>query len=180
MSTDEMPDITQKTAANIDVGTSSDQKMAPPTEKATVPPPPPRHPSVQAPEVPNANISTKPTGSEARSGPSNASGFLKRALSSADRGKHGTAARFFSAYAQAWVGLSPIWLMGEALTPGRKVGSQFNRGRRKLVDAAEEVREVVATSSQDIVVIIDEKLKSSDGSASKIAERTAEVVKAAG
>lgn len=86
-----------------------------------------------------------------------------------------TARRFFSAYAQTWVGLSPVWLAGEALT-GRKVGTQFNKGRKKLVTAAEEVRAAVATSSHDVVVILDEKLKG-DGN---MAARAAEVIKAAG
>lgn len=164
---------------------AADQKSAPapPAENVTLPPPPPRHPSTQSPAVPGAYIDSKAKGADQadRSGQSGASGLLKKALSSADGGKHGTATRFFSAYAQTWVGLSPIMLMYEAVTPGKKVGSQFSKGGKKLFNVGEEIRNIVATNSQDIVVIIDEKIKNSgDGSTSKMAERTAEVVKAAG
>jgi len=72
--------------------------------------------------------------------------------------------------------LSPIWLMGEALTPGTKVGTQFRKGKDNLFNVGEEIRAVVSTSSQDIVIIIDEKLKS--GKVDTI--KTAEVLKAAG
>lgn len=87
-----------------------------------------------------------------------------------------TARHFFSAYAQTWIGLSPIWLMGEALTPGAKVGTKFKEGRSKLVAAAQEVSKVVSSSGQDIVVIIDKKLGEGKGETSKAAE----VIKAAG
>lgn len=103
--------------------------------------------------------------------------FLKRALSKDNRL---TARRFFSAYAQTWIGMSPLWLMGEALHPNKKVGTQFNKGRRNLMTAAEEVRQAVSTSGKDVVVIIDEKLKSSGEGGKQFVERTAEVIKAAG
>src|ERR1700722_10401816 len=53
------------------------------------------------------------------------------------------AKRFFSAYAETWVGLSPLWLMGEALMPDTKVGTKFKRGTNNLVKAAEDVRKAV-------------------------------------
>jgi hypothetical protein len=86
------------------------------------------------------------------------------------------ARRFFSAYAQTWIGLSPIWLMGEALTPGKKIGSKFKHGSSQLRAAADEVRSALSTSSQDIIVIVDEKL----GQRKSETSRAAEVVKAAG
>ncbi|KIJ54344.1 hypothetical protein M422DRAFT_241592 [Sphaerobolus stellatus SS14] len=94
--------------------------------------------------------------------------FVQRAFSKQHKD---TAKRFFSAYAQTWVGL-----MGEALTPGTKVGTQFRKGKDNLFNVGEEIRAVVSTSSQDIVIIIDEKLKS--GKVDTI--KTAEVLKAAG
>lgn len=69
--------------------------------------------------------------------------------------------------------------MGEAIIPGKKVGSQFNKGRKNLATAAEEVGRAVTTSGKDVVVIIDEKLRSTGGG-KQVAERTAEVIKAAG
>ena len=66
--------------------------------------------------------------------------------------------------------------MGEALTPGTKVGTQFKKGKAKLTGAAEEVRVAVVTSSQDIVVIVDSTLRSGKAET----EKTAEVLKAAG
>jgi len=86
------------------------------------------------------------------------------------------ARRFFSAYAHTWIGLSPIWLMGEAITPGTKVGSKFRQGSSQLRAAAGDVRHAVSTSSQDVVVIIDQKL----GRGKSETGRAAEVVKAAG
>lgn len=66
--------------------------------------------------------------------------------------------------------------MGEALTPGMKIGTQFKKGKANLMGAAEEIRIAVSTSGRDIVVIIDEKLI-----AGKIdTGKTAEVLKAAG
>ncbi|EJC98237.1 uncharacterized protein FOMMEDRAFT_171174 [Fomitiporia mediterranea MF3/22] len=105
------------------------------------------------------------------------SGFFKRALSKDNRR---TAHRFFSAYAQTWVGMSPLWLMGEAILPGHKVGTQFNKGRKNLFGVAEEVRQVVTTSGKDVVVIIDEKLFGRGEGGKQVTERTAEVIKAAG
>ncbi|KAH8107546.1 hypothetical protein DFH11DRAFT_1748017 [Phellopilus nigrolimitatus] len=153
-------------------------------EKTPLPPSPPsRHPSTQPLAVPGAYSDSKPAPDDVPSPhasqvrPGAASGFLNRALSKDNRR---TARRFFSAYAQTWVGMSPVWLMGEALTPGKKVGTQFRKGTRSLADAAEDVRRVVATSGRDVVVIVDEKLRGSGGSGKQMAERTAEVIKAAG
>jgi len=56
-----------------------------------------------------------------------------------------TARRFFSASAQTWVGMTPLWLLGEAIIPGQKVGGQFKKGARKLQSAALEVQEAVQT-----------------------------------
>ena len=84
--------------------------------------------------------------------------------------------RFFSAYAQTWIGLNPLWLMGEALTPGTKVGSKFKQGSTQLREAAIQVANALSTSSQDIIVIIDQKL--GEGKSDTI--KTAEVIRAAG
>ena len=70
--------------------------------------------------------------------------------------------------------------MGEALTPGAKVGTQFKKGKGKLVDVAADVREMVVTNSRDVVVIVDEKLRGTGDGSKQMAERTAEVIKAAG
>jgi hypothetical protein len=104
-------------------------------------------------------------------------GLLQRAFSKDNRA---TAKRFFSAYAEAWVGLTPLWLMGEALTPNTKVGTKFRRGRDNLISAAEEVRKAVSTSAQDIIVIVDSKLKDKNTDAKAQVEKTSEVLKAAG
>ena len=121
--------------------------------------PPPRHPDVD-------QISSRQKEKTDRPG------FFTRAFS---KDNQQTARHFFSAYAQTWVGLSPLWLAGEALT-GRKVGTQFNKGRQNLLVAAQEIRGAVSTSAHDVVVIIDESFRGD----SSTAARTAEVVKAAG
>lgn len=66
--------------------------------------------------------------------------------------------------------------MGEALSPGTKVGTQFKKGKANLMGVAEEIRVAVATSSKDIVVIVDSKLRAGKTDTGK----TAEVLKAAG
>jgi len=66
--------------------------------------------------------------------------------------------------------------MGEALAPGTKVGTQFRKGKNSLVSIAEEIRVAVSTSSQDVIVIVDEKLRAGKVDTAK----TAEVLKAAG
>jgi hypothetical protein len=48
------------------------------------------------------------------------------------------------------------------------------------VDSASEIRELVVTNSKDVVVIIDEKLRGKGEGSRQMAERTAEVIKAAG
>ena len=65
--------------------------------------------------------------------------------------------------------------MGEAIT-GKKVGTQFQKGTRDLVAAAQEIRNLASTSGKDIVVIIDEKIRESKEQTGK----TAEVLRAAG
>ena len=107
-------------------------------------------------------------------------GVKKQTDQAENRHRHSRPAQhFLSAYAHTWLGLSPLWLAGEALTPGTRVGSQFRRGRRKLIAAAAEVRAVVTDDAADVVVIVDEKLRAT-GHGKEIAARTAEVVKAAG
>ncbi|THH00321.1 hypothetical protein EW145_g7103 [Phellinidium pouzarii] len=170
--------------------TTTDQKMTASTETPLPLSPPPLHPGTQHSAMPGAYVDSKADSApraadggppqpspRSKARPLSGSGILKSALSKENRR---TARRFFSAYAQAWVGLSPIWLMGEALTPGTRVGTQFNKGRKRLVDSAEDVRRVVSTSGRDVVVIIDEKLRGSGEGGKQIAERTAEVLKAAG
>ncbi|KAF8580142.1 hypothetical protein K439DRAFT_1415626 [Ramaria rubella] len=121
--------------------------------------PPPLHSDPEAGPGPSSN-NTKPS-------------ILERTLSAKNKD---AARRFFGAYAQTWIGLSPIWLMGEALTPGVKVGAQFKKGKVNLMGAVEEIHLTVSTSSRDIVVIVDEKLRAGKVDTTK----TAEVLKAAG
>ncbi|KAF8527416.1 hypothetical protein BU17DRAFT_81565 [Hysterangium stoloniferum] len=128
-----------------------------------------KQPSPQRPEL----VESPPSGSAPSSSKGKRSSFIDRAFSKKNQD---TAKHFFSAYAQTWVGLSPIWLMGEALTPGTKVGTQFRKGTTNLVKVAEEIRTSVSISSQDIVVIVDEKLRT--GKVDTV--KTAEVLKAAG
>lgn len=67
----------------------------------------------------------------------------------ADRPKvnrSGTGKRAFSAYAQTWIGMTPVWLMGEALIPGVKVGTTFKGGARKLLASGEEILEMIGAS----------------------------------
>ncbi|KLO13689.1 hypothetical protein SCHPADRAFT_889800 [Schizopora paradoxa] len=100
--------------------------------------------------------------------------------------------RLFSAYARTMVGLNPLWLAAEAISSSRKPFSQFNRGRKELVDVIGEL-----SGGRDVVVVVDEKIRAlgrgfgkgkegdadaegEKGGAREIAERTAEVVRAAG
>lgn len=189
--------------------TTPDTKIIPPKNVPLPPSPPPQHPATQSFTMPGGLNDDKgkakmtgntdmndvgttgpppgPSGpahnTSNRAGPS----FLSRTFSTQNRASY---KRFFSAYAQTWLGLSPLWLMGEAVIPGAHVGSQFNKGRKKLVDAAEEVRKAVASGAKDVVVIVDEKFrmglkggkdgKDGEGDGRKMVERTAEVIKAAG
>lgn len=86
--------------------------------------------------------------------------------------------------------MSPLWLMGEALT-GQKPGTKFSKGKGRLVVVAEEVREVVKSSARDVVVIVEQKRKKhGDGKAGAEAGeevdgefnpgKVAEVIRAAG
>lgn len=43
--------------------------------------------------------------------------------------------------------MTPIWLMGEAVLPGAKVGGTFKKGKGKLFAMAEELRNELMTSS---------------------------------
>jgi hypothetical protein len=75
--------------------------------------------------------------------------------------------------------MTPIWLMGEAIVPGAKVGGTFKKGTKKLFSVAEELRDALMTSSyaihkyfvkghkpealrsgrEDVVVILDKHFK---------------------
>lgn len=99
----------------------------------------------------------QPSAGASTTAPAAQPSLLNRALSTDNRA---TAKRFLSAYAETWIGLSPIWLMGEAIIPGKKVGTRFNQGKDKLFLSAREVGKMVSTSAQDVVVFfVDEKLK---------------------
>lgn len=101
-----------------------------------------------------------------------------------------SATRFFSAYAETWIGLSPLWLMGEAITPGKKVGTRFFKGKDKLFTAAFDLQKALGDSGKDVIVIVDEKLRSvnvKSASSAGVSARgkeqvgkTVEVIKAAG
>lgn len=43
--------------------------------------------------------------------------------------------------------MTPLWLMGEAILPGVKVGGTFKSGTRKLRGVAEELRDALTASS---------------------------------
>lgn len=49
--------------------------------------------------------------------------------------------------AQTWIGMTPLWLMGEALIPGAKVGGTFKSGGKKMFGVAEELRDALMTDS---------------------------------
>ena len=114
----------------------------------------------------------------------------RTALERASSSQHAQAgARFFSACtyaasaprliradAKTWVGMSPLWLMGEAILPGQKVGSQFSKGASELAVAAQELRQTLALAASDVLVVIDSQLKSGKEESAK----TAELLKAAG
>jgi len=55
--------------------------------------------------------------------------------------------------------MTPLWLMGEALVPGVKVGTTFLGGTKKLRGVAEELRDSLGISSEDVVVILDKHFK---------------------
>jgi len=55
--------------------------------------------------------------------------------------------------------MTPLWLMGEALVPGAKVGGTFKSGSKKLFGVAEELRDALMTNSEDVVVILDKHFK---------------------
>ncbi|KZV81928.1 hypothetical protein EXIGLDRAFT_844179 [Exidia glandulosa HHB12029] len=83
--------------------------------------------------------------------------------------------------------MSPLWLMGEAVVPGQKVGGTFKKGARKLQGTALKVREAVSTSSvhfvdalaKDVVDIIDEHVQTSQKAGVSELAKTSEVIKAA-
>jgi len=83
--------------------------------------------------------------------------------------------------------------MGEAIIPGAKVGNTFKKGTKKIFNIAEELREALTTSSEDVVVILDKHFKlSSKGTSNdskdksnslgfdEQSRRAAEVIRAAG
>lgn len=154
---------------------TTNAKAADPTLKAAT--------AVPLPQTPGADATLKPDsaaqalGEKSSSRPASRSSILDHALSVENRQ---TAMRFFSGYAQTWLGMSPLWLLGEAIVPGAEVGSTFKKGAAKLRAAAEEVRQAVSVSAKDIVVILDSKLQEVKGGHMTEVERVAEVVKAAG
>jgi len=79
------------------------------------------------------------------------------------------------AYGRTIVGMSPIWLMGEAIT-GKKVGSQFRKGTSELVSAAEELRGILSDSTKDVLVVVDDKLRTGKTETTK----TADILRSAG
>ncbi|PVF95117.1 hypothetical protein CPB86DRAFT_828172 [Serendipita vermifera] len=83
--------------------------------------------------------------------------------------------KMLGAVGKTVVGAHPIWLMGEALT-GRKVGSQFKKGSGEVVVAAEELRGILTDSAKDVLVIVDQKMKTQKEEATK----TADVLRSAG
>ncbi|KAG8845349.1 hypothetical protein FRB96_002549 [Tulasnella sp. 330] len=83
--------------------------------------------------------------------------------------------KFLKAFGKTAVGMHPLWLMGEAVT-GKKVGTQMRSGSKELIEASEAMRDLVATSASDIVIIVNEKLREKSGETAK----TADVIKRAG
>ncbi|KAG9021087.1 hypothetical protein FRB95_002863 [Tulasnella sp. JGI-2019a] len=71
--------------------------------------------------------------------------------------------------------MHPLWLMGEVVT-GKKVGTQMRSGSKELVAASEAMRDVLATSASDVIIIVNEKLREKGGETAK----TADVIKRAG
>ena len=43
--------------------------------------------------------------------------------------------------------MTPLWLMGEALIPGAKVGGTFRSGGKKMFNVAEELRDALIADS---------------------------------
>ena len=50
----------------------------------------------------------------------------------------------------AWLGMSPLWVMGEALTPGRKVGTSFLKGTSELQVAAADLHGELGADEAEI------------------------------
>jgi len=83
--------------------------------------------------------------------------------------------KFLKAFGKTAVGMHPLWLMGEAIT-GKKVGSQLRSGSKELVAASEAMRDLIATSTSDIIIIVNEQLRQKGEEGGK----TADVIKQAG
>jgi hypothetical protein len=83
--------------------------------------------------------------------------------------------KFLSAFGKTAVGMHPIWLMSEAVS-GKKVGTQARSGSKELLAASQALRDLLATSTNDIVIIVNEQLRSKGEETKK----TAEVIKKAG
>ncbi|KAH8916439.1 hypothetical protein BT69DRAFT_1287754, partial [Atractiella rhizophila] len=81
-----------------------------------------------------------------------------------------TGKKFLTSYGKTWVGMSPVWLLGEAILPGQKVGTQFKKGSKELLEMAEELRKELATSTSDVIIILDEKFKSTNHESQRVAE----------
>jgi len=84
--------------------------------------------------------------------------------------------KFLKAFGKTAVSMHPLWLMGEAVT-GQKVGSNLKANSRELIQASEAMRDLLATSATDIVIIVNDKLREKGGTETS---RAAEVIKKAG
>jgi len=71
--------------------------------------------------------------------------------------------------------MHPLWLMGEALT-GKGAGKQFKTSSSNLVAATQELRDLISVSSNDVLILVNEKLQSDKTEGKK----TGEVIKQAG
>ncbi|KAG8805696.1 hypothetical protein FRC18_006536 [Serendipita sp. 400] len=101
---------------------------------------------------------------------------LKRTASNVLQSKEAASGkRMITAAGKTVIGAHPIFLMGEAIT-GRKVGSQFRKGKSELGAAAEELLGILGDSAKDVLVIVDEKLQAQKEETTK----TADVLRSAG
>jgi len=80
------------------------------------------------------------------------------------------ASKLAKAYATTLLGMSPIYLMGEALVPGRKVGTTFMKGGKELYTVAEEISKELAISSDDVILVMDKQLRSTNAETSRVAK----------
>ena len=94
--------------------------------------------------------------------------------------------------------MTPLWLMGEAIVPGRKVGGLAMEGGKGIWEVGKEVGRGVGgiggigEGVRDVVIIVDKKIWGSKGGGEggegegggedrkEVVKRMGEVVKAAG